>query len=184
MPSLKVVRNVVDRMKSLSNFIVVSVNNSGEMRLRVETDLATVTTYFRDLRTPITTSGKSNRILILLALRQLSVYLSLPHCLWSGIVRGCWLSCILVLTTRQHMASVVLSLASCLTTSVDWSFPCLKYYPNNFKLREISWRKTDKCLAKMHLCNVLELVYCNLNGVDVYRRREQQTPFFMKQKWY
>jgi len=52
MPTLKVLRNVVDRMKSLSNFVRVSASNSGEMKLCVETDLVCVTTYFRDLGRP------------------------------------------------------------------------------------------------------------------------------------
>jgi HUS1 checkpoint protein len=52
MPTLKVLRNVVDRMKSLSNFVRVSACNSGKMKLCVETELVSVTTYFRDLSRP------------------------------------------------------------------------------------------------------------------------------------
>ena len=52
MPTPKVVRNIVDRMKNLSNFVRVSANGAGEMRLRVETDLVSVSTYFHDLEKP------------------------------------------------------------------------------------------------------------------------------------
>jgi len=53
MPSLRVLRNIVDRMKNLSNFVRVSANNSGELKLCVETDLVTVSTYFHDLDRPV-----------------------------------------------------------------------------------------------------------------------------------
>ncbi len=53
MPSLKVVRNVVDRMKNLSNFVTVSANQNGEMKLQVETDMVAVGTYFQDLEQPM-----------------------------------------------------------------------------------------------------------------------------------
>lgn len=52
MPSLKILRNVIDRMKNLSNFVSIMANNSGEMKLMLETDLVTVSTYFRDLGHP------------------------------------------------------------------------------------------------------------------------------------
>ena len=53
MPALRVLRNIVDRMKNLSNFVRVSANNSGELKLCVETDLVTVSTYFHDLDRPV-----------------------------------------------------------------------------------------------------------------------------------
>ena len=52
MPPLKTLRNVVDKMKNLSNHVVVSANQSGEMKLRIETDLVSVATHFRDLHNP------------------------------------------------------------------------------------------------------------------------------------
>ena len=52
MPTLKVVRNVVDRMKNLSNFILISANQSGEMKLVVETDMASISTHFKNLDHP------------------------------------------------------------------------------------------------------------------------------------
>ncbi|KAK2859793.1 hypothetical protein Q5P01_004413 [Channa striata] len=52
LPSLKTMKNVVDRMKNLSNFLVIEANLSGEMNLKIETDLVSVTTHFRDLGNP------------------------------------------------------------------------------------------------------------------------------------
>ena len=53
MPPLKVIRNVVDKMKNLSNHVTISANQSGEMNLRIETDLVNVATHFRDLEHPV-----------------------------------------------------------------------------------------------------------------------------------
>ncbi|XP_061877943.1 checkpoint protein HUS1 [Entelurus aequoreus] len=52
LPPLKTMKNVVDRMKNLSNFLVVEANMSGEMNLKIETDLVSVTTHFKDLGNP------------------------------------------------------------------------------------------------------------------------------------
>ena len=53
MPPLRVLRNIIDRMKNLSNFVRVSANNAGELKLCVETDLVNVSTYFHDLDRPL-----------------------------------------------------------------------------------------------------------------------------------
>ncbi|XP_031439684.1 checkpoint protein HUS1 isoform X2 [Clupea harengus] len=52
LPPLKTMKNVVDRMKNLSNFLVIEANLSGEMNLKIETDLVSVTTHFKDLGNP------------------------------------------------------------------------------------------------------------------------------------
>ncbi|KAG7274094.1 hypothetical protein CRUP_028801 [Coryphaenoides rupestris] len=52
MPALKIMKNVVDRMKNLSNFLVIEANMNGEMNLKIETDLVSVTTHFKDLGNP------------------------------------------------------------------------------------------------------------------------------------
>lgn len=52
MPPLRVMRNVVDRMKNLSNFLTISANNSGQLTLSINTDIATITTHFKDLEHP------------------------------------------------------------------------------------------------------------------------------------
>ncbi|XP_037389954.1 checkpoint protein HUS1 isoform X1 [Pygocentrus nattereri] len=52
LPPLKTMKSVVDRMKNLSNYLVVEANLNGEMNLKIETDLVSVTTHFRDLGNP------------------------------------------------------------------------------------------------------------------------------------
>lgn len=52
LPPLKIIKNVVDRMKNLSNFLVMEANLNGEMNLKIETDLVSVTTHFKDLGNP------------------------------------------------------------------------------------------------------------------------------------
>ncbi|XP_033854575.3 checkpoint protein HUS1-like isoform X1 [Acipenser ruthenus] len=52
LPPLKTMKNVVERMKNLSNFLVLEANLNGEMNLKIETDLVSVTTHFKDLGNP------------------------------------------------------------------------------------------------------------------------------------
>ncbi|KAM4533992.1 checkpoint protein HUS1 [Odontesthes bonariensis] len=52
LPPMKTIKNVVDRMKNLSNFLVIEANRNGEMNLKIETDLVSVTTHFKDLGNP------------------------------------------------------------------------------------------------------------------------------------
>ncbi|XP_056155540.1 checkpoint protein HUS1 [Lampris incognitus] len=52
LPPLKTMKNVVDRMNNLSNFLVMEANMNGVMNLKIETDLVSVTTHFRDLGNP------------------------------------------------------------------------------------------------------------------------------------
>ncbi|KAJ7424687.1 Checkpoint protein HUS1 [Pitangus sulphuratus] len=52
LPVLKTMKSVVERMKNLSNFIMIEANLSGEMNLKIETDLVSVTTHFKDLGNP------------------------------------------------------------------------------------------------------------------------------------
>nr|XP_019968859.1 PREDICTED: checkpoint protein HUS1 isoform X2 [Paralichthys olivaceus] len=52
LPPLKTMKSVVDRMKNLSNFLVIEANLSGQMNLKIETDLVSVTTHFKDLGNP------------------------------------------------------------------------------------------------------------------------------------
>ncbi|KAH9495675.1 DNA damage checkpoint control protein [Bulinus truncatus] len=51
MPQLKL-ENVVDKMKNLSNYLSLSANRSGEMKLSVETDMVAVSTHFQNLTHP------------------------------------------------------------------------------------------------------------------------------------
>ncbi|MFT7800215.1 checkpoint protein HUS1 [Arapaima gigas] len=52
LPPLKTMKNVIDRMKNLSNFLVLEANKNGEMNLKIETDLVSVSTHFKDLGNP------------------------------------------------------------------------------------------------------------------------------------
>ncbi|KGL87987.1 Checkpoint protein HUS1, partial [Charadrius vociferus] len=52
LPVLKTMKSVVERMKNLSNSIVIEANLSGEMNLKIQTDLVSVTTHFKDLGNP------------------------------------------------------------------------------------------------------------------------------------
>ncbi|XP_034427649.1 checkpoint protein HUS1 isoform X2 [Hippoglossus hippoglossus] len=52
LPPLKTMKSVVDRMKNLSNFLVIEANLNGQMNLKIETDLVSVTTHFKDLGNP------------------------------------------------------------------------------------------------------------------------------------
>ncbi|XP_073237036.1 checkpoint protein HUS1-like [Porites lutea] len=60
MPSMKVVKNVTERMKNLSNFLILSANQNGYMTLGIETDSVTVKTHFKHLDTP-TWEGDSSQ---------------------------------------------------------------------------------------------------------------------------
>ncbi|KAG8442700.1 hypothetical protein GDO86_011481 [Hymenochirus boettgeri] len=52
LPALKTMKNVVERMKNLSNFIVIEANRNGEINMKIETDLVSVSTHFKDLGNP------------------------------------------------------------------------------------------------------------------------------------
>lgn len=49
MPSLKVIRNVVERMKNIGPLMTMFASSDGEIDLRCETDTVTITTHFKDL---------------------------------------------------------------------------------------------------------------------------------------
>ncbi|KAE8597138.1 hypothetical protein XENTR_v10016367 [Xenopus tropicalis] len=52
LPALKTMKSVVERMKNLSNYIVIEANRNGEINLKIETDLVSVSTHFKDLGNP------------------------------------------------------------------------------------------------------------------------------------
>jgi HUS1 checkpoint protein len=52
MPPLKNLRNVIDKMKNISEYLTINANMAGEMYLRVETDMVTVTTMYKNLEHP------------------------------------------------------------------------------------------------------------------------------------
>ncbi|XP_075905272.1 checkpoint protein HUS1 isoform X1 [Nelusetta ayraudi] len=59
LPPLKTMKNIIDRMKNLSNFLVMEANQNGEMNLKIETDLVSVTTHFKELGNPPWGEGAS-----------------------------------------------------------------------------------------------------------------------------
>jgi len=52
LPQLKVLKSVVDKMKNLSNYVALSANTCGEMKLSVETEMVAVNTHFQNLHNP------------------------------------------------------------------------------------------------------------------------------------
>ncbi|XP_055513266.1 checkpoint protein HUS1 [Leucoraja erinacea] len=52
LPVLKTMKSVVERMKNLSNHIVIEANQNGEMNLKIDTELVSVTTHFKELGNP------------------------------------------------------------------------------------------------------------------------------------
>ena len=53
MPSpLKVVQKVVDKMKNLSDELKIEANMAGELKLSVTTELATISTFYKNLENP------------------------------------------------------------------------------------------------------------------------------------
>nr|XP_020666894.1 checkpoint protein HUS1 isoform X1 [Pogona vitticeps] len=52
LPVMKTMKSVVERMKNLSNSIVIEANKNGEMNLKIETELVCVTTHFKELGNP------------------------------------------------------------------------------------------------------------------------------------
>ncbi|GCB71177.1 checkpoint protein HUS1 isoform X1 [Scyliorhinus torazame] len=52
LPVLKIMKSVVERMKNLANHVVIEANQNGEMNLKIDTDLVSVTTHFKDLGNP------------------------------------------------------------------------------------------------------------------------------------
>ncbi|XP_067861540.1 checkpoint protein HUS1 isoform X2 [Heptranchias perlo] len=52
LPVLKIMKSVVERMKNLSNHVIIEANQNGEMNLKIDTDLVSVTTHFKELGNP------------------------------------------------------------------------------------------------------------------------------------
>lgn len=52
LPSLKILRSIIDRMKTLSKHLVVAANGEGELHMAVETGLVSVRTVVRNLQNP------------------------------------------------------------------------------------------------------------------------------------
>ncbi|XP_055994189.1 checkpoint protein HUS1 [Sorex fumeus] len=52
LPVLKIMKSVVEKMKNISNHLIIEANLNGELNLKIETNLVCVTTHFKDLGNP------------------------------------------------------------------------------------------------------------------------------------
>jgi len=52
MPPLKSLRNVVDRMKNIDQYLTIQANMAGELTLKVETEAVSIATFYRQLEHP------------------------------------------------------------------------------------------------------------------------------------
>lgn len=52
MPPLKTVKTIAERMKNISTYMILSANQSGDMKMQVEAALVSVATSFQDLEIP------------------------------------------------------------------------------------------------------------------------------------
>ncbi|KAH0521453.1 Polycystic kidney disease protein 1-like 1 [Microtus ochrogaster] len=53
LPALKTMKSVVEKMKNISNHLVIEANLNGDLNLKIETELVCVTTHFKDLGNPV-----------------------------------------------------------------------------------------------------------------------------------
>jgi len=58
MPPLKILRNVIDRMKAITDYVHLSANMGGELTLRIQTEMVSIQTFFNHLEHP-TVEGRS-----------------------------------------------------------------------------------------------------------------------------
>ncbi|KAL8165734.1 UNVERIFIED_CONTAM: DNA damage checkpoint control protein, partial [Gekko kuhli] len=61
LPVLKTMKSIVERMKNLSNSIVIEANLNGDMNLKIETELVSVATHFKELGNPPWVSGNGSQ---------------------------------------------------------------------------------------------------------------------------
>jgi len=52
MPALRLMRNVIDRMKNIHDYLVLMANMGGELTLKVETDMVSIATFYTGLSHP------------------------------------------------------------------------------------------------------------------------------------
>eukprot|EP01027_Heterolobosea_sp_BB2_P017954 GEZU01025369.1.p2 GENE.GEZU01025369.1~~GEZU01025369.1.p2 ORF type:complete len:144 (+),score=24.17 GEZU01025369.1:40-471(+) len=61
LPPLKDLKNFIDRMRSVSDYLTLIANMANTLRLKVETSTATIETYFRNLNNPKTSAREAFR---------------------------------------------------------------------------------------------------------------------------
>jgi len=52
MPALKAMKNVIKRMKNLNKTLIIRANMNGELTLKVQTELVSIATFYRNLEHP------------------------------------------------------------------------------------------------------------------------------------
>ncbi|XP_025708891.1 checkpoint protein HUS1 [Callorhinus ursinus] len=61
LPALKTMKSIVEKMKNISNHLIIEANLSGELNLKIETELVCVTTHFKDLGNPQSASEDASQ---------------------------------------------------------------------------------------------------------------------------
>ncbi|XP_020021002.1 checkpoint protein HUS1 isoform X2 [Castor canadensis] len=61
LPVLKTMKSVVEKMKNISNHLIIEANLNGELNLKIETELVCVTTHFKDLGNPPEASANASQ---------------------------------------------------------------------------------------------------------------------------
>lgn len=54
-------KSVVEKMKNISNYLIIEANLNGELNLKIETELVCVTTHFKDLGNPPVASENTSQ---------------------------------------------------------------------------------------------------------------------------
>ena len=62
MPPIKIMKNVIERMKNLSDYVTIAANYAGEMVFKIEKDVVTVSTHFEGLSYPLCSLYKKQLI--------------------------------------------------------------------------------------------------------------------------
>jgi HUS1 checkpoint protein len=52
LPPLRLLKSVVERLKNMDGCLILAANSKGSLTLQIETDVVSVTTYFKDLENP------------------------------------------------------------------------------------------------------------------------------------
>ncbi|KAL6076666.1 DNA damage checkpoint control protein [Balamuthia mandrillaris] len=52
LPPLKLMRSVIDRMKNIHDYLIITANMAGDLTLKVETELVSIATFYRQLEHP------------------------------------------------------------------------------------------------------------------------------------
>ncbi|XP_054427260.1 checkpoint protein HUS1 [Pteronotus mesoamericanus] len=61
LPVLKTMKSVVEKMKNISNHLIIEANLNGDLNLKIETEVVCVTTHFKDLGNPPSASGNASQ---------------------------------------------------------------------------------------------------------------------------